>query len=162
MFLLLTVIGVIVYLIPLNKYAGILWPKSSIIEKGQDAGVTITLKEEFKTNQGSWPIGTVFEIYEDKIHQIETYQDFEFYGFKFKKGGLIVSQQQVEEVIYQLFLKTKMHIDGLDLHEECILEFKKRVLFAASCPEFEKVFFKRFISPESLNLQLEGEQVPVD
>jgi len=153
--------GVILYTKQI-RYAGITWPFSSTLEKSSEEDVSIILNEAFQTSHGSWPLKTEFLISNNVIKQIEVFDDFIFYGFKFNVGALIEHKSVDGEDFYDLFIKEKLVIDGLDLHGECIIEFKANVLFSARCPEFEKVYFKRFIAPDALEYSEEGEELKVD
>lgn len=151
--ILVLLIGIVITLQQDEKIAHITWPKSSDIIHNGGQNYQIKINEKFTTSHGKWGIHTEFLIEDNEIQQITSNRDLTFFGFLFKSGAQI---ERVDPETFELYLKQAVEIDGLDLTQECILEFKNKVLFSARCPHFDKVFFKRFISPDALNFDLEG------
>jgi len=160
--ILVILVGLFIFFTKKIRHANINWPQNSLVQISSEQDLSITITEPFKTVHGDWPAKTEFYISNDVIKNIEVSDNFSFYGFKFRKGALIEHRREESENYYDIYIKDKVIIDGLDLHGECVIEFKNNVLFSARCPEFEKVFFKRFIAPDALEYSADGEQKSVE
>ncbi|MAX67045.1 MAG: hypothetical protein QF441_16090 [Bacteriovoracaceae bacterium] len=128
------------------EFGEVTWPKGSIYIVGDDGDIVIELVSEFEALDGKWSEGTKFYFSADEVEKIIAPAPFEFAQLKFNVEAEIKKEIFDPHVLHLLRLKKgELIIDGLDLHKDCVIQFKNLVPYGASCPEFEMVNFKRSV-----------------
>ncbi len=125
--------------------AGTTWPVGTYYEVDEAGDIILELEQERKIANGVWPEGTKFYFDGNKLKEIKVEDPFEFAQLKFNYPTKLMVESFPPHILHKLSVVKKIKIDGLDLHDKCNLEFKNYILYAANCPEFGTVYFKRFV-----------------
>lgn len=128
-----------------TQYGKIIWPKGSYYEFNSDGDIVVELESSLKVVRGEWPAGTRFYYDADDLVKIEVFDSFKFADMEFSEGLTIKQEHLAPNTLHNMKLKMDIKLDGLDLHEGCDISFKNFVLYSGKCPEFDTVYFKRFI-----------------
>jgi hypothetical protein len=141
-----------------REFGGALWPKGSYYELTPDGDIIIELNEDFKILNGEWTTGSRFFFSGDEVIHIEAKAPFLFSQIKFESNGIIEKENFPPNVLHKMKLSENIKLDGLDLNPLCDIAFKNHVLYSAKCPEFDTVYFKRFVElPEVINEEVATE-----
>lgn len=134
-----------------REFGGILWPAGSYYELNADGNIIIELDENLKLKNDHWKSGSRFHFSADSIVKIEAKAPFQFSQINFESDGVIKKEDISPNTLYKIKFKHEQTIDGLEIKPDCEVEFKNNVLYSAKCPEFDKVYFKRFVNLPEVN-----------
>jgi hypothetical protein len=131
--------------VEVREFGGDLWPIGSYYELNQDGDIIIELDEDSKLSSGTWSSGSQFFFNGDELSKITAKAPFNFSQIDFDTDAEITKEMFPPNVLHKMKLEDKTKIDGLDITPLCSIEFKNQVLYSAKCPEFDTVYFKRFV-----------------